>query len=277
MSVNITRRTAYGLSDPILNVPDGAIPAKRNPTANDKAQIGTVWVNTITNAAFILTSIVDNSANWESITSGGSSLTFDADTGSATPSSNIITFTGGAGVNTSATGSTVTITASGATQDFVLIETQPVSAVSAVDFTSGITTDYTNYMLFINEFVPSLTAQYLYLRISTDGGSTYENTGYFTSGGFGTAGLPAMSIQSLGGDSSLQSGQISLLNFTTGSYPFAYISTQLIFDTTSPSISDQSGTFGGCYGTLATVNAFQLVQDDGSDFSGIFSLYGIRK
>lgn len=277
MSVNLTRKTAYGLSDPILNVPDGAIPAKRDPTTNDKAQVGTFWVNTITNEAFILTSIVDNIANWEQITGGSGALTFDADSGSATPSSNIITFAGGAGVTTSATGSTVTITASGSTQDYVLIETQPASSVTEVVFTSGITTDYDNYTLFINEFVPSLTAQYLYLRISTDGGSTYETTGYFASGGFGTAGLPAMFLPNLAGDSSLQIGQVSLLNFTVGSYPFSSITTQLVFDTTSPALSDQSASYSGCYGTPATVNAFQLVQDDGTTFSGIFSLYGIRK
>ena len=48
-----------------------------------------------------------NSLNLE-VTSGGG-LTFDADSGSATPSASVITFHGGLNLTTSATGSTVTI------------------------------------------------------------------------------------------------------------------------------------------------------------------------
>lgn len=62
---------AYGLSQPLINEAQPPIVSTRNPTTNDKALIGTSWVNTSSNEAFILTSIVSNSATWESI-SGGS-------------------------------------------------------------------------------------------------------------------------------------------------------------------------------------------------------------
>lgn len=78
MSTNFSRKTAYGLSDPTINVPNGAIVSKRDPRDSDRAPIGTEWVNTIANTAFILTSIEDNTSNWEPITSDTTVTLVDA-------------------------------------------------------------------------------------------------------------------------------------------------------------------------------------------------------
>lgn len=74
MSTNPNNLDAYGLSQPIINVFPSPIISSRAPTALDKAQLGTIWVkrttSALTNAAYILTSIVNNSAVWLS-TGGG--------------------------------------------------------------------------------------------------------------------------------------------------------------------------------------------------------------
>lgn len=68
MSVNNQRKNvAYGLSDALLNVSPLPIVSKRSPTTADSAPLGQIWINTALNAAFILTSIVNNAANWADI------------------------------------------------------------------------------------------------------------------------------------------------------------------------------------------------------------------
>lgn len=68
-----TRRVAYGLSDALLNVFPAPIVGLRAPTTADKAQIGQLWVNTLTNSVYVLTSIVNNLASWV-IFSGGAGV-----------------------------------------------------------------------------------------------------------------------------------------------------------------------------------------------------------
>lgn len=87
---------------------------------NGQLPIGSTGLNpvlaTLTAGAGIS---ITNGAGSISIAAMGSvPLTFDADSGSAVPSANTITFSGGTGIATSATGSTVTITATGGTTTF---------------------------------------------------------------------------------------------------------------------------------------------------------------
>ena len=48
--------------------------SNRNPTTLDRDEIGTLWVNKLTNGAFILSSITNNISNW--LTLGGATGTF---------------------------------------------------------------------------------------------------------------------------------------------------------------------------------------------------------
>ena len=72
MSVNNNyQKISYGLTQALINVFPAPIVSKRAPTTADKAPIGSVWVNTVTNSVYILSSVANNMANWVS-TSGGS-------------------------------------------------------------------------------------------------------------------------------------------------------------------------------------------------------------
>lgn len=65
------QKVSYGLSQALIVNAPSPIVAKRNPLTTDFMQIGTVWSNTLTNAIFILASIVNNSATWEQVSQGG--------------------------------------------------------------------------------------------------------------------------------------------------------------------------------------------------------------
>jgi len=74
-SIQFTQ-TAYGLSQALINVfPVPIVSPAANPTTSNLAQIGTIWINKSANAAFILTSIVSNSANWINLVGGAGVFT----------------------------------------------------------------------------------------------------------------------------------------------------------------------------------------------------------
>jgi hypothetical protein len=71
-NTNIPQRIAYSLNEPLTHMAPYPIVALRAPTTNDKNYaIGTLWIYKTTNAAYILTSVVSNSATWEVISGGG--------------------------------------------------------------------------------------------------------------------------------------------------------------------------------------------------------------
>lgn len=64
-------QTAYGSSQPLINVFPEPVKAQRAPTVNDKDQIGRLWVDEVNNHAYTLTSITNNQANWTTNTTSG--------------------------------------------------------------------------------------------------------------------------------------------------------------------------------------------------------------
>ena len=109
MSVNQPGDVAYGFSQALIGVPSKPILAQRSPTTNDKAQIGTTWINQANNLVFIITSIVDNVATWVQTDSSASINEIETDSGSAFPIMGVIRAFGGANINTAGAGDTVTI------------------------------------------------------------------------------------------------------------------------------------------------------------------------
>lgn len=106
--------SAYGLNEPLINVAQAPIVAKRNPVASDRAEVGTTWVNEVANKSFVLTSVVDNQATWVETDGSAAATTFDGDSGSATPSGGVLNIVGSTGITTSASGNTVSIAVTGA-------------------------------------------------------------------------------------------------------------------------------------------------------------------
>lgn len=55
---------AYGVGQATYSVMTNPIVSERNPTANDKAPIGQLWVNTTSNAVYVLASVKNGVAVW---------------------------------------------------------------------------------------------------------------------------------------------------------------------------------------------------------------------
>jgi len=109
-----------------IEIPVPPVDSTRNPTARDKAPIGTMWMNKITNAMYQLASITGGSATWELY---GGTLTLDTlagDTGTANPTSNTITIAGGTNITTAAASSTVTVNLDAA-----------ISGITSLDIAAG--------------------------------------------------------------------------------------------------------------------------------------------
>ena len=86
MAVNRSRiNIDYGLTNPLQQVPPQPIVANRAPTTSDTAEIGTLWIDKLTNASYVLTSIAAGLATW-------TTSAF-----SANPTVTTLTVTGGVG------------------------------------------------------------------------------------------------------------------------------------------------------------------------------------
>lgn len=115
MAAQIRNKVAYGLSEPLPVVAPAPIVAKRAPTTSDFAPIGQLWIEPVNssgsavNSAWILTSIISNSATWQLIESAGGAGVFSSLTVTPGP----ISLTGTTSINTS--GSAVTTIGTGGT------------------------------------------------------------------------------------------------------------------------------------------------------------------
>lgn len=76
MATKVTRRNSlYGYPNPQMNAALEPIVARRAPNANDKYEIGQVWVDTVGNATYTLTSFSAGAPTW----TGGGGGTGDFD------------------------------------------------------------------------------------------------------------------------------------------------------------------------------------------------------
>lgn len=101
----------YALNQPLNGTPPFPIISKlRAPTTKDIGYpLSTIWIYTVTNTPYLLTSVVAGSANWFNLTTGGGAGTFTSLTVTPGPA----TITGTTNINT--TGSAVTSIGTGGT------------------------------------------------------------------------------------------------------------------------------------------------------------------
>ena len=171
-----------------------------------------------------------------------------------------------------------------------LIQTQTVSNVSLVDFTSLQENKYNVHFLTFNNVTPTASGfHYHNVRFSNDNGSSYTNaTNYDYANQYG--GANAGDFAELRSASATEIGDIFALTGTTttiagNGYMYFYNlgdSTKYSF-TTHHNMVDISGSsaymyFGsGVYHTAETINAFRWFSDSSITFNGDFSLYGIKE
>jgi hypothetical protein len=97
MGVNLTNLTAYGLSQPLIDVMSPPIVAKRAPNTNDYAPVGTIWTEPSTDSVWIESGIISNVANWVNVSGGAGSFSSLTVTPGPTSLTGIVTMNAGAG------------------------------------------------------------------------------------------------------------------------------------------------------------------------------------
>lgn len=158
----------------------------------------------------------------------------------------------------------------------MLIQAQNVGSVSAVNFTSGISSAIANYYILFDSVVcPAATTDaYLMVQVSDDGGSTYKSTDYLNYLGGGiTSGLACGLMYDGGGALPFTaSGRIDLLNMPFGTTELSSEGIATFFNVGILYVGGQM--HNGMYkGSPLMVDAIRLLSSDGNVISGNFYLY----
>jgi hypothetical protein len=169
------------------------------------------------------------------------------------------------------------------TPSFVKISSQTASSSSSIDFT-GLSTSYRDFILEISNLVPATDTADLYMRTSTDNGSTYDSgasayqwsrmsvSSGGTTSGAGSTGDSKIVLATNTGNSTREcvSGTITIHNpqGTTGTHitweNTIYSATPTFFTTRGGAFRDAS----------ADVDAIRIIMSSGNISSGTFTLYG---
>ena len=167
--------------------------------------------------------------------------------------------------------------------NLILLSNQTVSAVSAVEFKSVITTAFDDFVIIVEALTVSGTGVNIACQFSTDNGSTYISTANYVRNNLLVSSSGTTINQNTGQASYFvtrfissgatdQSGfKINLYNITSGS---AHPVCTSFFSNTS-NIESLGWTCGTYLGAIA-VNALKLFVTSGT-LSGNFKLYGVEK
>lgn len=163
----------------------------------------------------------------------------------------------------------------------VLISSQTASASSAINFTTGIT-GYDNYYLEYYQVINATASQPLLLQFSTDGGSSYSNSGYTTSGylAYSVNLISRVNISTAG--CMLSDNVDNSATVPTDGYCTIYNLANTSYHKITNSFGNMNvGTaiaqfgMGSRWSTTTAVNAMRVLAASGNITSGSFKLYGI--
>lgn len=175
----------------------------------------------------------------------------------------------------------------------VLLEQHTGSNSSSLDFTNCVSSNYDEYMIEIIGLKPATNTTDLYMRMSTDGGATFETgTSYsydhfvWRTGGSATGGATAQRqiVMSYNGSSDHISnaasgeqvnGKITLFT-PLDTVLFKVISGRMVYrDTAGP--FRVANELRGAYESTSPINAFRFLMSSGNIESGTIRVYGVRK
>ncbi len=160
-----------------------------------------------------------------------------------------------------------------------LISTQTASNSATVSFTSGITSTYANYLLVFNGVIPVTNGTDLRMVVSTNGGSSYLNSGYLSGYNF----VAYNSAAWTNGNASTYFYLLVTQANTAGAGGSGHVFLYDVSTGNTLKINGASTRSDSLYGLLQgnqssnTFNAIQLAMSSGNISSGTFSLYGLSK
>jgi hypothetical protein len=175
-----------------------------------------------------------------------------------------------------------------ASTGLVLLQTQTASSSASLSFTSSISSTYDNYLVEFINVLPATDGATLFLRMSTDGGSTYVSTSSYSYLAYrfdsGSAGA--------GGSTSATAIVFAETNGIGSSSAFGLVGSATMFNPGSSSLHKPvSGevyfrsaagtrikhTMAGAFESNTAVNAFQFLMSSGNIASGTIRVYGLAK
>lgn len=181
----------------------------------------------------------------------------------------------------------VTAASSGPAPGLVLLEEHTASSSASLNFTTAISSTYDEYVIEFVNIIPATNAVNFWMRMSTDGGSTYDSgtnysyiVAYFNRFGGALAGVDSGGTKILLAGSAIDNtstagvtGKISL--FSPGSTSLRKnIVGQLGIITSGVVEVEQCS---GWYQSTTAVNAFQFLFSSGNISSGTIRVYGLAK
>lgn len=241
---------------------------------------------------------------------GAVTNSFPTDSGTAAATANALTIAGGEGIDTSGSGTTVTIAGEDAStsnkgiasfdsDDFTvtsgavstinkgwtLISTTSLSADTSKTIAAGITSTYDTYQIVLTDVVSSIGSGNLILKFSSDLGSTFvQARGYLSS--FVSSGSNSVIYYTV-------SSSINISDTTTAPASAAGDVYNSVITFHSPSTTNRltynlemgytattgsvSGTGGGHLADAVDIDAFELSISAGNMTSGTIALYGLQK
>jgi hypothetical protein len=182
MGVNSNVNTLYGLEQPfVLGAPTPII-SQRDPGANDKPAVGTMWINQDTPAIFFLSRILASNAIWVPVAGGGAieeSITVTTGPNSISGITNINTTTNA--TTTIGTGGTGLVRIGNATGNTsvtgALATTTSLSAGTTVTAGTGLTVTTGNVLVSTGNITATLGS------ITANGGNIIATVGDVRAGG----------------------------------------------------------------------------------------------
>ena len=226
----------------------------------------------------------NNSINFISIASDSGSAT------QATGTTTGYTFAGSGGVTTSASGSTITIDGSGVGGgDWVLISTATASSSTSITFTN-LSSTYFAYKIIIDNLQPVTDGTNLWMRTSTNNGSSYDssasdyswavhedraNVTKFddTDGNAGDSKILLHPESDSMGNASNEIGAWEVILFNPSATNYTLVNYQGYYHSDGSSWYSVRG--GGARLSAADVDAIQFLMSSGNISIGNFRLYGM--
>jgi len=129
MATRKVNLVSYGQNQPLIGIFPPPIVTTRNPTANDMADIGQIWINESANTAFVLTSIVANVATWQEFAFNGGAVFNNLTV------TNAFTVTNGpAHINSTVNvANAILLNANGGAAETIVIESQQGTTATAIN------------------------------------------------------------------------------------------------------------------------------------------------
>ena len=176
---------------------------------------------------------------------------------------------------------------SGGGGGLVLLESHAASSSGELDFTSWYSTSYDDYLIEFVNMIPGSNSVDLQIQLSTDGGATYQSSGYVAGLSY-TGTTAATGSSSVGGGAAMQLTVAGISNAATGGLcgalklfsPGSAALHKIFRGETgyyAPDANFYANVNIGAWKATTAVNALRVLMSSGNIASGTVRIYGLAK